>query len=371
MTAPAGLLHDPVASRNRHVRVWCDGASLRLEGDGEPLVVPLSGVSFSSGGWRGEAIHVAWEQDGRSWAVTLPDAQAAEALASRLPAREAEVVRRLAKGGRRAARRGRVTYTVVGLIVAFPFLLLLTLFLLRGKILDLILDRLPVSVDRQLGELLQAELTASGRLLSSGPAPEGVREIGQRLLAARPDQPFQFRFEVLRDPGVNAFAAPGGLVVVFTGLITAAESPEELAGVLAHEVAHVLERHSMRQMVVSAGLVAAFRLAVGSPDGAAGVIAAAATDLASLRFSRDQERQADRHGLDLLQKARLPADGLIVFFQRLDGARAEPPVWLSSHPSSEHRAQLLRDEQETRGRWASEPLAVDWEGMRRQASESR
>ena len=68
-----------------------------------------------------------------------------------------------------------------------------------------------------------------------------VEQIGQRLLATAPEHSFDFRFHVLRDASINAFAAPGGVVVVHTGLLVAAESPDEVAGVLAHEIAHVLE----------------------------------------------------------------------------------------------------------------------------------
>jgi predicted Zn-dependent protease len=173
------------------------------------------------------------------------------------------------------------------------------------------------------------------------------------------------RFELLREPTANAFAAPGGLVVVQTGLLVAAESADEVAGILAHEVAHVAARHSLRQILFQLGLVASLRLVLGDQTGQA--VGSAVTQLGSLRFSRDQERDADRRAVELLARARLPAAGLQSFFDRLARRDGAVPALLSSHPPTAERAAALARLIDQRGRWPTEPPALDWNAVRRDA----
>jgi predicted Zn-dependent protease len=219
-----------------------------------------------------------------------------------------------------------------------------------------------VTVDAQIGEIALQQVRVSHRLQQGGPAVDSVRAIGERLVAAAGPaaQGHRFRFEVAEDATPNAFAAPGGLIVVHTGLLTAARGPDEVAGVLAHEVMHVTLRHSMRQLVLRAGVGAGVQLLVGSPEGAAGVLTAAASNLATLGFSREQEREADSSGLDLLERAALPPDGLVEFFGRLATESGAPPALLSTHPAPNDRSSRLRAEIARRGAWPVRPLAVDW-----------
>ena len=139
-----------------------------------------------------------------------------------------------------------------------------------------------------------------------------------------------FEFFAIRDPSINAFAMPGGFVGVHTGLISASETESELASVLAHEVAHVTQRHIARmigqqqqmQMPMLVALAAAILLGRSRPDLAAGaaVAAQAGAVQSQLAYSRDFEREADRLGLRALESRRLrPArDGVVL---REDAAR--------------------------------------------------
>src|SRR5690606_30814505 len=131
-------------------------------------------------------------------------------------------------------------------------------------------------------DAVKAHTEATGSVLADGPVVDAVRSIGARLLAHAPEHPFTFEFAVVRDETANAFAAPGGYVVVHTGLLERAASGEEVAGVLAHELAHVLERHSMRQLTRRAGLVALLSATVGPVDGLGGVLVDGAANLTDL-----------------------------------------------------------------------------------------
>ncbi len=152
-----------------------------------------------------------------------------------------------------------------------------------------------------------------------------------------------------------------------TGLLAATHSPDEVAGVLAHEMTHVLERHTLRQIVFQAGLTTAARLLLGSGEGASDLLSGAASDLTTLRFSREQERAADQGALRLLRAARLPTSGLASFFGRLAHAGDAPPAWLSSHPDSAERAAAVavaRAPDET-------PLEIDWRAVQQAAAATR
>jgi beta-barrel assembly-enhancing protease len=368
-----GLLHDPETGASRRVELAHDPSVpvLVLKDGTYERRVRADAVSLRTGGWQGTSLHLEWEEEGRRWAVTVENASA-EALSAALPEPLAAQARDLVGGALRATRsRTRRTAIALALFVVVPLLLVLAAYLFREQILDAALARLPTSVDAQVGQLVYEQVRVSGQLVESGPAVDAVQALGTRLVAAAPSHPHQFQFHVVRDPSLNAYAAPGGMVVVHTGLLSKADGPDAVAGVLAHEIVHVLHRHSMRQMAFRTGLTGAVQLLVGSPSGAAGVLADAATDLTSLGFSRDQERDADRGGLDLLQKAHLPGEGLVRFFDVLQREGGTPPALLSSHPPSRERSAFLAAEIARRGTWTVEPLTVDWAAVKAQAAGAR
>jgi predicted Zn-dependent protease len=368
------LLHDPATGATRRVLIgwraaW--GGALTIDDGGAQREVPAAALALAAGGWRGDAIHLTWEDDGRAAAVTIDDPGALVALGPELATRFGEELARVRR--RRARqRRGLALLVALGaLAVLLPLGAAVAAVVFRDAILDAITRRLPVAVDLRLGEWAYQEVAASGRLAAQGPALDAVRLVGRRLVDALPETggvpaaAFRFRFEVLRDGTVNAFAAPGGLVVVHAGLLAEAESADEVAGVLAHEVAHVAARHSLRQLLFQLGLVASLRLLLGDDAGQA--VGSVLTQLGSLRFSRDQERDADRRGVELLARARLPAAGLESFFDRLAGRGGAAPALLSSHPPSAERAAALARLIGERGRWPTEPLELDWDAVRRDA----
>jgi predicted Zn-dependent protease len=364
-----GLLHDPVAAASRSVALRWEpaDATLRIGEAGGELTVAATRLSVTGGGFRGEAVHLGWTDGGQAWAVTVDGPAAVEALLGSLPPGLAPQVAQVRGQAARARRRRRVALVVVGFLLALPLLALAALYAFRGAILDAIVGRLPLGIDAELGRLVEGELARSGRVVAEGPAAEAVRLIGDRLAPPDPAAPFRFRFLLVRDAAVNAFAAPGGLVAVHTGLVARAGSPDELAGVLAHEVGHVLARHTLRQLLVELGLAASVRVLLGSPGGAGEALAAGAARLGALRFGRDQERDADQRAVDVLRRARLPAGGLVGFFDRLAEQDGAVPALLATHPPSAERSAALARALLALGPWPVERLALDWDAARRDA----
>lgn len=371
MSYPA-VLHDPDGRTRRVLVAWNSAfnGTLHVENaDGTHRDAPAASLTLARSGWRGDAITFSWSEDGRTWAVTLDDSQALTQLVKDLPTQFSEQIVAWQKQSKRGEHWANAALTVFGLLALLPVLILLALFLMRDRILDAVIAKMPTSIDAKIGDLLHTQLLQSGELIKEGPAVEAVRAVGQRFLAHLPKHEFNFRFEVVNDPSVNAFAAPGGVVVVHTGLLAKATSVDQLVGVLSHEVTHVTRRHSLRQIVYDLGLTTALRWLLGVPDGVADTIAGAAVNLSGLKFSREQETEADRGGVELLQKARLPATGLQSFFEALAQERGTVPSFLSTHPADKERSATLQRLITERGQWDIEPLVIDWEAVQGDAKE--
>jgi predicted Zn-dependent protease len=145
----------------------------------------------------------------------------------------------------------------------------------------------------------------------------------------------------MRSDAVNAFALPGGIVVITEQLLVQASGPDEVAGVLAHELEHVRRRHVLTHFVRATLLSGAWSLAVGDYAGLMVIDPSTAFDIANLRFSRDEEAEADAAAGAQLDRAGISRRGLYDFFQRLRHETDDLPAWLSNHPSSESRAHQL------------------------------
>lgn len=322
--------------------------------------VPYETIHLEPGGFERTQFQLAWSDDG-PWALVLDD----DALARRVRAAPPPALRDDMSRLEARLRRGRVTggigWAFVGTVVLAPVLFLAVLWWQADRIVGAAVARIPVSWEEQLGDSAFSQLTQGAAVLTEGSAVTAVHDIGGRL-TAQISSPYAFRWHVVDDPQVNAFAVPGGHVVVFTGLLRAADSPEEVAGVLAHEVQHVVLRHSLHGLVRSLGWRATIKILFGSSGPLSGVGDLAA-QLGGLKFGREQETAADVEGLKLLQRARIDPQGMVAFFEKL--ARKESGVaLLSTHPMSADRADRLRAEIAQAGPWPTDPLPVVWAEVR-------
>lgn len=208
---------------------------------------------------------------------------------------------------------------------------------------SLVAPRIPVSWEERLGRGLVERMVPPTSRCTDPARQEALEDILARLLATTPDSPYRFTLMVADDSVINAFAAPGGYVVVNLGLLQATRTPEELAGVLAHEVQHVLRRHSTRAIVREIPL----RIAVAAMFGgdAIGELAGpAAGALAATRYQRGDELEADREGLRMLLAAQVDPRGMVDFFGTLAARGREAPrlaTYLSSHPQTADRSAAL------------------------------
>jgi beta-barrel assembly-enhancing protease len=159
---------------------------------------------------------------------------------------------------------------------------------------------------------------------------------------------FAWRVRVIDEPNtLNAFAAPGGFIYIYTGIIKYLDKPEHFAGVMGHELAHAAERHSINQMIKTNGVQILLEIALGNDNG----IAKVATGLASLKFSRSDEKEADEKSIEYLCGSAYEANGAAGFFEKLiaEESTGSTPEFLSTHPSPENRVENINSNAQKMG----------------------
>ncbi|MBC8006967.1 MAG: M48 family metallopeptidase [Prolixibacteraceae bacterium] len=200
--------------------------------------------------------------------------------------------------------------------------------------------------ERKLGEGIMAQIRSNPAYLDDPEVADYLNTLGYGLVANSPDPAGPFEFFVISDGSINAFALPGGFIGVHAGLLLTAQSESELASVLSHEIAHVTQRHIARLIAAQqrAGLASMAALAVAilaarsnSQVSAAAIAAAQAGAIQSqLNFTREHEREADRIGLQIMEKSGLDVHAMPAFFDRLQKATRvyenSAPSYLRTHP---------------------------------------
>lgn len=330
--------YDGASATRHHPRVdWtADGFTLRWEtgasgphGWGELVPVGGSGGRSVYGlrgrpGWRLGFAGVPPE----GFAVHLP-----------LPARYGRLVDRLG------------LWRAIGLFSALAVGVVLVALRAPAWIAPLI----PVSWEERLGDAMVGDF--GGRLCET-PASRAAIDKLRRALGK--DVPVR-RIGIANVKMVNAVALPGGHVLIFDGLLQEAASPDELAGVLAHEIGHVRHRHTMTALVRQLGL----SVVLGGFNGQVG---GAINGLLAMSYSREAEREADRYSIAALRAANVSPLPTAAFFDRLGklagGERIERTTsWMASHPVSAERRKAFTDSAVKGCRYAPSLTPVEWRAV--------
>ena len=222
-----------------------------------------------------------------------------------------------------------------------------------GRAADQGLTLLSVNDEIELGHQAQAEVRKQTPVVDDAGVNAYLRSVFTPLTRHAGGPPYPYSISIANYAEVNAFSLPGGPVWVHRGAIQAAENEAELAGVLAHEIGHIERRHVARQ-VTSQMLTGGFLALLGQvlPQDRAGQIGRVAAGFAAqgtmLKFSRDDEREADREGTRILRQSgwdpRGLADFLDVLRQKAERDPSSVEIFLSDHPAPGERAAALRAE---------------------------
>lgn len=270
--------------------------------------------------------------------------------------------------GREASRvrhNVRMSYVWAGML--FLLLALSGLFgwWVTDRMVDAAAAMTPVSWDIELGRTCYKSLGFAARENHDPRLVRPLQNLADQLTRPYQDQGLAFEIHLINDPQVNAFALPGGQIIVCTGLLENAEGADELVGVLAHEVQHVVQRHGVRSIYSQLRWQLALTVLVGDSSQLHAQLLSSATFLAGLSYSRDHESEADRQGLALLAQLQWSQQGLLKFFQRLDKQQGEMEKhlkYLSTHPASAERKAAL--EKMLSPVSAEKSIPLDWSALR-------
>ncbi len=205
--------------------------------------------------------------------------------------------------------------------------------------------RVPVAWEEKLGNAAMDEISRSQRRCVDADREAAIMAIVNRLLEPVPGAPYKFRLTVFNDPHVNAFALPGGQIGLLRGLIERSKTPEELAGVLAHELQHVLKRHATRLLLQQASTGLMLVAVSGDLTGVMAYGLESAHTLGTLSYSRGFESEADGEGVRMLMAADIDPTGMIDFFEKLRAEEGNLPTatrYLTSHPLAVERIDNLK-----------------------------
>ncbi len=233
--------------------------------------------------------------------------------------------------------------------------------------------------EEELGDEFLRNLMEQCELVEDPSIVGYVNKIGQRIVREYESPPFAFKFYVIKEDVYNAFASPGGHVFIYSGLLAAMENEEELAGLLGHEIAHVLCRHISKRieqskrigLVTLAGVLTGIFLG-GNPDlsGAITTGSLAAGQSLALKYSREDERQADQVGLKYLAKAGYGPEGLLTMLKKIREKRwfgsEQIPSYVTTHPAIEERMAYLDTWVESHPEWKTptkEQASADFHKM--------
>ena len=219
---------------------------------------------------------------------------------------------------------------------------------------------IPLETEEELGEMLMESYLEQSVEVKDSVVLNALYKITDRLENSLDSSNFIYKFYVIENEQVNAFATLGGNVVVFTGLLKLTDSPEEVAAVLAHEMGHVEERHVSKMLVKQLGIGVVMSVLTG---GDPALILEILEMSASSAFSRNHETEADDFGLKLLEKSNISPSSMATIFRKMKkhaNMKYEKELeFISSHPETDKRIRKSI-KYKTQKNFKSEPFDIDW-----------
>ncbi|MCH4829478.1 MULTISPECIES: M48 family metallopeptidase [Flavobacterium] len=241
-----------------------------------------------------------------------------------------------------------IALIIIGLFIG-------SLYFLKDKMVESMASQVPISWEKKAGDKLFNTLSLQYHFIKNDSLKNEFIEVAKPLFNQIEKEGYKVDLYFVKDPTINAFALPGGKVIIQTGLIENAKSWEEVMGVLSHELSHVTRRHHIRGIINNLGIFAILSATVGDVSAIAGTFINMGGELASLSNSRDFEIEADETGREYLINAKINPAGLISFFKTLE--KEEKTIldstsvkdidlsFLSTHPDTKFRIEKLKEKQ--------------------------
>jgi Zn-dependent protease with chaperone function len=267
-------------------------------------------------------------------------------------------------------RRKRAKWHVAGW-AGVGVLALVAAFYTLSALADGAVAVIPYSADEAVGELARDHMgpqQLGGAVIEAPVAEQAIGVIVNALDDHLSLEGVSFEIRVVRSDLVNAFALPGGYITVFTGLIDKSASYEELAAVLAHEIAHVTLRHGITRIVQSLGVVGGLQIVFGDVGGLLGAAEELFTIAAINGYSRGHESEADEEGVRMMHAAGIDPSAAARFFRALKNseegsALPDALAWVSTHPDHDERIEAIEAQVSALGPVRERRLDIDWKAV--------
>lgn len=311
--------------------------------------IPLAGAEIKLGGASDRLLFIS-HPSVQDWQLYTSDLSILkDSLLKDIPSVKAQLNK---ARGKRAFNWSLLVACLIAVVVV-PLLIISNM----GWVSHRIAQQVPAEWEHGIGETAHAQMMVGKSQLQSQAGKKALNELVDPLLSAVSSDRYEFQIAVVNNGDVNAFALPGGFIVINSALIMEAESADEVLGVLAHEIIHVTEQHGLRNIINTAGVFLLVDALLGDVSGILAIIVDAAPLLINQSYSRDFESEADEKGLALLEKANINPKGLVTFFEKLIAMEQEQleiiedqdtkdlleqaQGFLSSHPATTDRIEQL------------------------------
>jgi beta-barrel assembly-enhancing protease len=274
-------------------------------------------------GFDHDLLQITWEEDGSAWSLMPINKVEQDKLSELLP-------KNLIAGmqqWRRATQSQSLIWRSILYAGAFIFVSFLLLIWQHDRVTAWVADLVSIEHEVNLGEAFLEQLKSDGTLLKQGQAVATVEAIGKQLTAG---SRYKYQWYVSKSSEINAFALPGGIIVVNSGLLKTAGSADELAAVLAHEVQHVEQKHALKNMINSAGMAAVIFTVLGDANA---IVMLMTHQVSTQYFSRQVESEADLKGIQLLIDKNMQAAAMVSFFKKMDEESIQKKVNTESKQS--------------------------------------
>ncbi|HET8700499.1 MAG TPA: M48 family metallopeptidase [Nitrococcus sp.] len=323
-----GWWFDGYTAGRRRVRLARAGGQLRLVevGSGEEVAcLGLAGLRLTEEVYRGQPLRLA-HPDSPDAILAVEDHRLIEWLRDAAPRLRRRYLARHSTCGRFALWGGALITVVAMLALAVP------------RTATLLAAAVPAPWAQALGKATVDTFAGSWPTCREPQAQAALEGLVARL-AVGTESPYRLAARVFKAPIANAAAVGGGHIILFSGLLELMQTPEELAAVLAHEIAHGVKRHPLQALLRHMGYRLLLALMVGDTSAGAGLMSEAARFTLERSYSRADEAAADELGMMLLNRAGIDSRGAARFFRRLAGQkdRTAPPVLLATHPGLAER----------------------------------
>lgn len=323
----AHAFHPSLPKGKSSGKVTIDNQSIRFEGGGKQCAFLFSCTQISLGGASNRLVYF-HDETQKDWVLYSADRNILKHPEIKA---HPELTKQASKA--RGKRQGSwaVLITVALLVLLSPVAAYFSMPILS----KLAAHQVPAEWEETLGKAAFAQYSVDYDLMDDDDTALILSPLSDPLLKALPKAEFDYRIHIANEESINAFALPGGYIVIHSGLILAADTPEEMLGVLAHEISHVTQKHSLQNIISSLGVYITLTVLLGDASGLVAIIGSAAPLLINQSFSRDFERNADEEGYKLLQKAKINPAGLRDFFKTMQAEEEKRLDKMSNDESRE------------------------------------